>query len=325
MCDQDIDHWVQPRLILVATNLADRAGLMLHAIAQARNSGARILLVHVIRPASLRRSFDPEPDSVITSSRLAATWDVLDQTARMVEGHGIPCEPLALEGDPLQLVPEVAEARHADRVIVATRGTRGIQRVLARSVAEALIASVMVPVCVIGPNVAASPFVHSRGGKVLLALSLSHRGISHLRIAAELALGRDARLVVLHVLDSWGMDDAHRRNASTGAEEALRQMILEAGLAAQNPEIVVREGSPVHVLLADDLSSSQDLTVMGAPFQSRISHLLDTGIVHEVIAGTRCPVMTLRVPELEKSIDNAVSILYDSERFQQSKSRSDGA
>lgn len=321
MCAQNVDRWVQPRLIMVATSLADRAGLMLHAIAQAGNSGARILLVHVIRPASLRRSFDPEPDSVITSSRVAAAWDVLNQTARMVEAHGIPCEPLALEGDPLQLVPKVAEARHADRVIVATRGTRGIQRVLARSVAEALIASVMVPVCVIGPHVVAGPFVHSRGGKVLLALSLSHREISHLRIAAELALGRDARLVLLHVLDSWGMDDAHRKSASASAEEALRQMILEAGLAARNPEVVVREGSPVHVLLADDLSSSQDLMVMGVPFQSRISHLLDAGIVHEVIAGTRCPVITLRVPESEKGIDNAVSIVYDSEGFQQSPSR----
>ena len=193
--------------------------------------------------------------------------------------------------------------------------------------AEALIASVMVPVCVIGPNVAAGPFVHSRGGKVLLALSLSHREISHLRIAAELALGRDARLVVLHILDPWGMNDAHRKSASASAsaEEALRQMICEAGLAARTAEIVVREGSPAHGLLADDLSSSQDLMVMGAPFQSRISHLIDAGVVHEVIAGTRCPVITLRVPDVEKTIDNAVSIVYDSEGFQQSQSRGDGA
>ena len=48
-----LDRWGNPDTILLATNLQDAPHLVPHAIAQAKLSGAKILLVHVIEPEYL--------------------------------------------------------------------------------------------------------------------------------------------------------------------------------------------------------------------------------------------------------------------------------
>ena len=49
-----IIRWSDPKVILVATNLLEGQTLILHAMYQARLSGAKVLLVHVVRRSFLR-------------------------------------------------------------------------------------------------------------------------------------------------------------------------------------------------------------------------------------------------------------------------------
>ena len=51
-----LHRWANPETILVATNLRDTAHLMSHAIAQAKLSGARLVLLHVMEPSYLRKN-----------------------------------------------------------------------------------------------------------------------------------------------------------------------------------------------------------------------------------------------------------------------------
>lgn len=50
MDDALLHRWGKPDLILVATNLLDAPHMKPHVIAQARLSGAKVLLVHVTQP-----------------------------------------------------------------------------------------------------------------------------------------------------------------------------------------------------------------------------------------------------------------------------------
>ena len=49
MAQSTIVRWSDPKVILVATNLLEGQTLILHAMYQARLSGAKVLLVHVVR------------------------------------------------------------------------------------------------------------------------------------------------------------------------------------------------------------------------------------------------------------------------------------
>lgn len=294
---QDLQRWGRPRLMLVATNLADRPALTLQAISQARKSDARILLVHVLPPASLRTSFDPSPDSLITTSRVAAAWDVIHRASKLIEWQGITCEPIVVQGDPVEEIQRLAKTRGADRVLVATRSARGLTRMLEGSVAEAVMASASVPVCVIGPRVITSPFLDTPGGRVLLAFSMHHAPSIYLRFASELARHRAAKLVIFHFISVLGLDHMQEIDVRHAAQEKVTQAITDAGLTVSETEIVVREGDPADGILEEAVCPSRDFIVMGASSLSAVSKLLGTSTVHRVIAGAQCPVITVRAPE----------------------------
>lgn len=298
MNHQELQRWGRPHLILVATNLADRPGLTLQAISQARRDAARILLVHVLRPASLRTSFEPKPDSLITTSRVAAAWDVIHRASKLIEWQGIPCESLVVPGNPVEEIQRLVRSRNADRVLVATRSAHGLARLIQGSVAEAVMTSVSVPVCVIGPRVLTSPFLDTPGGRVVLALSMRHARPGYLRFASELAGNRSAKLVLFHSVDIAGLSHAQARDLRQSAQEKLLQTIVAGGLTAADIEIVVREGDPVEGILQEGVCPSRDFIVLGATSLSTVSKLLGTGTVHRVIADAQCPVMTVRTSEI---------------------------
>lgn len=301
MNHEELEHWGRPRLILVATNLADRQGLALQAVAQARRAGAGILLVHVLRPASLRTALDPQLDSPIVGSRIAAAWEVIHRTAKGIEWQGVPCETSVIEGDPVEEIPRLVETRSVDRVIVATRSARGFSRLFQGSVAEALMMTVTVPVCVIGPCVAISPLSDTTGGRVLLALSLHHPRSFYLDFAAELARVHRASLAVLHILDVAGLTNAERNEAHRTAQAVLNEAIAATGSTAVRAEVVLREGDPASRILEERACPGRDFIVMGAASLSVMSKLLGSSVVHRVLSEVQCPVITLRDPDAARN------------------------
>jgi nucleotide-binding universal stress UspA family protein len=307
MKGEELQHWGRPRVILVATNLADRPGLILQAISQARKAGARILLVHVLRPASLRTSFEQKPESLITTSRAAAAWDVIHRASKLIEWQGIPCEPLVVEGNPLEEIQLLVRGRGVDRVLVATRSAHGLTRLIEGSVAEAVMISVSVPVCVIGPRVITSPFLDRPGGRVLLAFSLLPDGAIYLRFASELARTRGATLVIAHFISLSGLHDAERIRQRQRAQEDLARVVSASGISASEAEVVIREGDPVEGILQQAVCPSRDFIVTGAPSLSTLSKLLGSSSVHRVIADAECPVITVPAKTSDEEISYADS------------------
>ena len=296
MKPETLRNWGRPRVILVATNLGDTPGLALQAVSQARNTNAQLLLVHVIRPRTLRASLEPQPDSLITSARSAAAWDVLQRAVTLMQAYGVSSEPMVLEGDPVQEIARLAAQQSADRIVVATRSARGLSRLIEGSVAEGLIESAPVPVYVIGPRVVLSPFMDNRGGTVLLTLSLHHYRSAYLSFAAELARSRAAKLVLLHVLPRSDKNGASREQAETAARAELNQLMADVGLGASDASIELRDGAPGRGILDEPVCPSRDLIVMGGSSFSAASKLLGNSIVHQVIAEAACPVITLPLP-----------------------------
>src|SRR5665213_4531477 len=148
MTQSTIRRWSNPEVILVATTLLEGPSVMLHAVYQAKLSGARILLVHVVRPSDLRASSNAATPFVLPSPAFCAVQVALNQMAKTFQREGIPCEPIILRGVAVEQISLLVKSRVVDRVIVGTRSARGVERLLTGSVAEELAAALDVPVCI---------------------------------------------------------------------------------------------------------------------------------------------------------------------------------
>ena len=92
------DRWTHPAAILVATDLSDLDRLMPFAFAQARETGARLILLHVLASSAVMPVdvvgmpyYDP-------AGALEFAAKALEPWCAEARLHGIACEALVREG-----------------------------------------------------------------------------------------------------------------------------------------------------------------------------------------------------------------------------------
>jgi nucleotide-binding universal stress UspA family protein len=286
-------RWSSPELILVATNLLEGQSLLLHAIFQARLTKAKVLLVHVIPPSYLKRDLHDGAPCFLPGPAVRAIKASLDEATRQFQQAGVLCEPIVLTGSPAEEISLLVKLRSVDRVIVGTRYASGVARLVEPSVAEELITTLEVPVCIIGRRTHPRTGCGVSLGNVLLAASLHSPRPLLASFASTLAEMNNARLTLLHVLDPNGMDEQQRMMARFVARQKLSAMVPNGARHRCPPEFVVREGDPATVILHEAGYFSQDVLVLGSA-SSMAPRLLTDSVVRRVIVESQCPVITLR-------------------------------
>jgi nucleotide-binding universal stress UspA family protein len=289
-----LHRWGNPDSILVATNLQDAPHLIPHAIAQARLSGAKVLLVHVIEPAYLRTSPPAGPAFVLPGPTVRSVRTKMNQIVKQFKHEGVLCEPIVLKGMPGAEIPALITERDIDRVIVGTRSAEIIERTLLGSVAEDLLHEVDVPVCVIGPHVRPQVRSDHKPVSILFATSFHHKNQQSAQLALEIANLHQARLTLLHVMPSGSTSTKEYSGLHTRREEELLGLITEETKLWASPNIAIREGDAATEILAESVKVSADLIILGTTGASKIVRLLATGVVHRVIAKAKAPLITLR-------------------------------
>jgi nucleotide-binding universal stress UspA family protein len=282
-----LHRWGNPDTILLATNLQDALHLVPHAIAQAKLSGAKILLVHVIEPEYLRTNPAQGMPFVIPGPAVRAVQTKLSRIVKQFQQEGILCEPVVTKGVPGEEVPVLVKERVVDRVIVGTRGAEMIERILLGSVAEDLLHQVDVPVCIVGPHVRPQVRPDQELASILFATSFNRNSRESAQLALEIANLHQARLTLLHVLPN-GQEFYKQR------EDQLFNLNTEEAELWSSPGIAIRAGDPATEILAEASKLSADLIVLGTTGASKTERLLAAGVVHRVIAQAKAPVITLR-------------------------------
>ena len=286
-------RWSDPEVILVATNLLEGQSLLLHAIFQARLSKAKVLLVHVIPPSDLRGDVHDRAPSFFPGPAVRAIKASLDAAAKEFQQAGVLCEPIVLTGNPADQISLLVKARAVDRVIAGTRYASGVARLVEPSVAEELIATLAVPVCIISRRTHPKVGCGVSLGNVLLAKSLHSANPLPAIFASTLAEMSNARLTLLHVLDSRGMGEQEREVARFTARQRLSALIPSAARHKCPPVLLIREGDPATVILHEAGYFSQDVLILGSSF-SMAPRLLADSVVRRIIVESQCPVITIR-------------------------------
>lgn len=128
----------------------------LHALSfatrQARESGAEILLLHVLDPILTQREFlTPKMRTLKAEARREIRQRLTSLAKRRVTGDKVRAESWILDGEPGAVINEAADKGGCDLIIMGSVGRKGIGRFLLGSVAETVLREATCPVTIVPP------------------------------------------------------------------------------------------------------------------------------------------------------------------------------
>jgi len=297
-----VEHWTHPALILVASNLSDVDRLMPHSFQMAKETGARLLLLHVL-PATASLTVDVtgmpyyDPASALEYARKA-----LEPWCESARKQGIECEGIVREGHAAQEIVSAIRQFHAHRLVLGTRSRSKLGKLLLGSVAEQVLRSVNLPVITVGPEAHLPVQDSGRNKTVLYATTLGETSRPSAALACHIAASQDARLVLLHVLPP--LDRSQRERLPAGSDSAaveeLRRLAQETGAGCcSDVEPRVLHGHPAIEILSEAASDHASLIVLGATHRAAFENLTRDRTVYRVLAHALCPVLTLRISDTQ--------------------------
>jgi nucleotide-binding universal stress UspA family protein len=291
-------QWCAPEVILVVTNLADEMVILPHAIQQARQSHAKIVLAHVVAPqeaVSVSHKLLPRP-----TSRLQEARSIVDRMARQLRWLGFTCEPLVLTGLPHSEIPLIARNCCVDRVIVTLDNNSDLARARIITPAAQLLPKLDIPTCVIGRHVSIASPSGLLTRNVTLAVSLDSDCDIPLAFACRFAQELRAKLTILHVISRGNRDlDPAARSPIAIASRLPDPTWREAELFCPT-EIRIREGEAAEEILKHGASTNQDLMILCSPGISSPSQDRRTSVSSRVLEEAQCPIFLL-----QKQLENA--------------------
>lgn len=290
--DNTATAFAAPDKIVVATDLADTDYLLPHAIAQAKVSGASLILVHAVLP---HESVPIETGNVPYYDPLRMDRDarlLLESLARDVREQGIDCTIAVRHGFVPDIIAEVVKNAGAGRLILGTHGRRGLKKFVLGSIARQLLETVDIPVCTIGPR--AHKGVTTVTQSILHPVSLA--GMHEPSAALSVRLGEQfgAQVQLLHVITPSPDVSRDPGKAVAAATAELNRLVPEGALSWTRVQARVALGSVVSEILAVAEEIHPGLIVLGvhAPAHSWLPGTEPAA--YKILVSAPCPVISLR-------------------------------
>lgn len=120
-----------------------------HALAQAAQFGAEVILLKVLEP--LRDVVYSAPAAILSAEKRSAQLarEYLEEVAAGFRERGIAVQVVEVEGQPYVEIIRYAEEQRADMIVMSTRGHSGFSRWLLGSVADRVVRGATVPVLLV--------------------------------------------------------------------------------------------------------------------------------------------------------------------------------
>ena len=302
--------------VLVAIDFSDPSRRALKAaLALARKYGSHLTAVHVLRADWRYEVLESPPElelEQIDAAHKLRTWT---ENLRSEAGEcDLKLDSILVKHGPAAgAIAALSTEMNTDLLILGTHGRGGLLKMTMGSVAEEILRAAPCPVITIGPKWGDAQAKQELSfGTILLATDFGPGSRKALQITLALAAAHKSRLVLLHMLSPMPASSANLTAFSPPVaaadeleewETSSRKRVLrelkeclppDTGLT-QEPEYVIGTDFLPEGLLTSAERFKADLIVMGANRTSAaraVAHLPWTA-VHEILAGARCPVMTV--------------------------------
>lgn len=292
--------WSKPSTILFASEIPANEKAVSFAVAQAKEFGAHLILFHAYDTMVVAAS---ETSGIrYYDYAAAARTEVqhLEPLAARIRTEGISCEIVVRPGLAADQILNFLRERVVDRIVMGTHSPGPIGKILVGSVAEAVLRTSKVPVCIIGPEVVDARYRNYETHTILCAASLNDNSTVVAAFAAAVAAQEDARLILQHVIQPQERAEVLAGRTIEDIEADLFSLVpadLRNAIAVQT---IVVPGDPTEELLYQARSQQADMIILGAQGASAFAALTRQGVVYKVLAHAQCPVMTLSPAVLEE-------------------------
>jgi nucleotide-binding universal stress UspA family protein len=285
--------WSKPSNILFAAEVPANEKAFAFALAQAIEFGARVILFHAYDTLLVAAS---ETSGVLcydSADAARAETEHLEPLAERVRDAGVECEVVVRPGLPADQILTFLRERDIDRIVMGTHSPGPIGKLLVGSVAEAVLRTAKVPVCVVGPDVVDGSYRNFSTRTILCAISLHEASAMVAGFAAELAAEHSARLILQHVIRPQDRQEVLAARTMEEIEKEIAGLVPEELRERISVESIVVPGDPTEELLYQGRAQLADLIVLGAQGASAFAAATRQGVVYKVLAHSHCPVITL--------------------------------
>jgi len=285
--------WSKPSTILFASEIPANEKAFAFALAQAKEFGSHLILFHAYDTLVVAAS---ESSGIRYDDYAAAARSEkqhLEPLARRVREAGLTCEVVVPPGLFVDKILAYTREREIDRIVMGTHSPGPMGKLLVGSVAEAVLRTANLPVYIIGPEVVDGSNRNFATRTILCAACLHEASTVVAAFAAELAVQHNARLILQHVIRPQERDKSLAGRPLDEVEAGMLALVpskLQNQVAIQT---IVVPGDPAEELLHQSNAQQADLIVLGAQGASTFTAITRHGVVYNVLAHARCPVITL--------------------------------
>lgn len=291
--------------ILVASDFSESSDEALReADASARLAGAKLAVVHVIPDVQQLNPLFPQGNlgsEFDVAGLISRVRTLLDERIKAVTGR----EPSEVEryvevGLDYSEIIRRAEQYHPSLLFVGSLGKTGLTRVLMGSVAEKVVRYAHCPVVVVRPT--------KTRGVVIAATDMSKPSLDAVKVAADQASIRKAKLVVAHAIDFRGAAFFGELGSFFGGaqhaidvpvvlgatKQALSGALESIGVTA---EAVVLNGGPSAMIHDLAVERGAELVVVGTHGRTGLARLALGSVAESIIRHVSCSVLAVRIRE----------------------------
>jgi nucleotide-binding universal stress UspA family protein len=285
--------WSKPSTILFATEVPANEKAFAFALAQAAEFGAELILFHAYDTLIVSASETSGIRYYDYAAAARAELKQLEPLAQRVREAGVRCQAIVRPGLPADQVLSFLREREVDRVVMGTHSPGPIGKLLVGSVAEAVLRTARVPVCVVGPEAVDGAYRNFATRTVLCAVSLQEASHMVAAFAAEVAAQENARLVLQHVIRPQERAEVLAGRTIDQVEADLLSLVPVDLHGKLDVQAIVVPGDPTEELLYQAKAQQADLIVLGAQGASAFAAITRHGVVYKVLAHAHCPVITM--------------------------------
>jgi len=259
-----------------------------------KKHGGRVILVHAVY-------FDPEEFGIAPTqleNRLKLGEKVCYQTKEMLTTEfGIEVQSLLCEGDPPEVIVDIAREKKADLIVLGTYGRKGLNRLLMGSVTSQVIMNSHTDVLVVK-----RPCIECAGSysSILLAFDGSEFSKKALVRACELSKVDGARVTVLYVIPRYEemigffKTDSIKKSLMHEAQRIVDEAKDIASKQGMPVSAEITEGSSGEEILKTANRLKNDLIVMGSYGWRGVNKAIIGSTAERVIINASCPILVVR-------------------------------
>jgi nucleotide-binding universal stress UspA family protein len=270
---------------------AQNAGL--YASRLAGYFSATLIVTHAFTLS--QAALEVEIDRILVSKQRKDLKTLLANKTGQLAGKSIEAISILLEGDPKDVIPELAEKHQPAMIVLGTHGGGRFERDIIGSTAEKVLRSTRWPCLTVGPKVRTASSKTLPFERILFATDFSDAAVNAALYAVNVAEAFGAKIDVLNVIH--GSAVAHPDRLSSLQKDfyqALDLLVPQQAREFCDPRTFVEVGKAHEQILEHIREHSIDLLMLGIRKSSHLSLEIRTSRAFQIIVDAECPVLTVQ-------------------------------